>query len=134
MLPPNKRKIPHQFRGGTIRELADMYSNPLAYGRETVSNAIDQSRHPEAAGKRIHVKFYLHKLSRKITIVDDLTGIKDMKEFISIGTEYATRDSGKIVDDQISSYENIHPEIIGQKHWEVILFICIRYGKRRVLQ
>jgi hypothetical protein len=117
MLPPNKRKIPHQFRGGTIRELADMYSNPLAYGRETVSNAIDQSRHPEAAGKRIHVKFYLHKLSRKITIVDDLTGIKDMKEFISIGTEYATRDSGKIVGDQISSYENIHPEIIGQKHF-----------------
>jgi hypothetical protein len=40
-----------------------------------------------------------------------------MNEFISIGIEYATRDSGKIVGDQISSYENIHPEIIGQKHF-----------------
>jgi hypothetical protein len=50
-------------------------------------------------------------------IVDGLTGIKDMNEFISIGTEYPTRDSGKVVGDQISSYENIHPVIVGQKHF-----------------
>jgi hypothetical protein len=94
-----------------------MYSNPLAYARETVSNAIDQGTHPDAAGKHVHVKFYMHKLRRMIMVVDDLTGIKDMEEFISIGTEHATRDSGKIVGDQISSYENIHPVIIGQKHF-----------------
>ena len=94
-----------------------MYSNPLAYARETCSNAIDQSMHPDSVGKHIHVKFYVHKLKRMIEVVDNLTGITDMKEFISIGTEYATRYSGKIVGDQISSYENIHPVIIGQKHF-----------------
>jgi ubiquinone/menaquinone biosynthesis C-methylase UbiE len=31
----------------------DMYSNPLAYARETVSNAIDQSMHPDAVGKHV---------------------------------------------------------------------------------
>lgn len=114
---PNLRKLPHRIRGGAIRELADMYSNPLAYARETVSNAIDQGTHPEAMGKHVHVKFYVHKLRRAVTVVDNLTGIKDMEEFISIGTEHPTRDSGKVVGDQISSYERIHPVIIGQKHF-----------------
>lgn len=117
MLPPNKRKIPHQIRGGTIRELADMYSNPLAFVRETGSNAYDQGAHPDAAGRPVHLKYYIHRLRRRIEFVDDLTGIKDMNEFISIGTEYATRDSGKTVGNQVSSYEIIHPAIVGQKHF-----------------
>lgn len=68
-------------------------------------------------GKHVHVKFYVHKLRREVTVVDSLTSIKDMEEFISIGTEHPTRDSGKVVGDQISSYERIHPVIIGQKHF-----------------
>ena len=68
MLSPNKRKIPHQIRGGTIRELADMYSNPLAFVRETGSNAYDQGAHPDAAGRPVHLKYYIHRLRRRIEI------------------------------------------------------------------
>ena len=69
------------------------------------------------------------RLSLDTEVVDNLTGIIDMKKFISIGTEYATRYSGKIVGDQISSYENIHPVIIGQKHFGS--FSCLFVSETR---
>ena len=63
------------------------------------------------------MKIYVHKLSGRVEIVDDLTGIVDMVDFIAIGAVSAGRDSGKIVGDQTNSYANINPNIVGQKHF-----------------
>ena len=45
-------KIPHDIRGGSIRELADMYKDELAFVREHGLNILDQLQHPNAKGKR----------------------------------------------------------------------------------
>lgn len=111
-----KRRIPHNVRGGAIYELVHMYKNPFAWVREVVANIYDQAKHPDANGAEPVARIYVHRLRKEIRVIDDLTGIKDIDDFTSVGTETADRKSGKVLGDRVSSYENIDPEIIGQKH------------------
>ena len=110
-------KVPHIIRSGAIRELADMYEDELAFDRETASNIRDQVSHKDAQGKKAIATIYVHKLRREVWIEDELTGIKDMDDFIAVGTVDTRRESGKTVGDQTNSYANINPEIVGQKHF-----------------
>ena len=89
----------------------------LAFDREVISNIRDQLRHPNSTGKKPIARIYVHKLRRQVVIIDELTGIMDMEDFTGIGTETTSRESGKTVGDETNSYENINPEITGQKHF-----------------
>ena len=110
-------KVPHIIRSGAIRELADMYEDERAFVRETISNIRDQLSHKDAQGKKAIATIYVDRLRGEIWIVDELTGIKDMDDFIAVGTVDTRRESGKVVGDEVNSYANINPEIVGQKHF-----------------
>lgn len=109
--------IPYDYGRGTIREIADMYKNPFAFSRETASNVKDASVHPNAKGKPVECIFLVSKIDRQIIVLDHMTGIMDIKDFLIIGTKSTSRDVGKTVGDQVSSYNNVNPDIIGQKHF-----------------
>jgi hypothetical protein len=111
-----KRRIPHNVRGGGIYELAHMYKSPFAWSRETISNIRDQGADPRTNGRKPTARIYLSKLRRRIEIVDDMTGILDLNDFIAVGTEEANRNSGKVVGDRLSSYNHVDPDIGGNKH------------------
>ena len=111
-----KRRIPHNVRGGGIYELAHMYRSPFAWSRETISNVRDQGADPSTNGRKPTARIYVSKIRRRIEIVDDMTGILDLDDFIAVGTEEASRDSGKVVGDRVSSYNHVDPDIGGNKH------------------
>lgn len=107
------------FGAGIVTEVADMYKNPLAFARETAANPYDQLQYfaDKDKNKKVVIDFYVDKLRKKIYVVDSMTGIVEMNSFLIIGTTSTSRATGKIVGTSVSSYENINPNIIGQKHF-----------------
>ena len=96
---------PHIFSENIIDEISlHLYKYPRSAIKELITNGLDQ----QPAEARIKIDFHEGE-NDAITIEDFGTGIENLKDFQSIGRGF------KQVGDEISSYEEINPNIGGNK-------------------
>lgn len=127
----NGRARPYNIRPGILRILMrNMYTSSWVAFREAVSNAYDQYQHKALKEKEKVIYVTLDPYRRIITCTDHATGIENLQNFQDVGNEDAEGISGKMVGDQISSYQNINPKIIGQIHVGKLTYVNASSSKQ----
>ena len=108
---------PHKFGPGILRELGTtLYRSPLAVYREAISNAIDAMTPYEKQEAKVEI-FTDVAPDGDIVIEDYGTGIENFDAFKII------LQGEKVVRDQVSSYQIVNEEIIGQKGMGKLSFL-----------
>src|SRR4051794_11349137 len=107
----------HEFGPGTLRELSTkLYKSPIAAFREVVSNAFDAMIPYEKEGTSPRIE--INTIPNGDIVIEDFgTGIENYKNFRTISP------GRKQVKDEVSTYDKVNGNIIGQKGMGKLSFL-----------
>jgi HSP90 family molecular chaperone len=116
----------HEFGPGVIPELSTkMYRNPLDAIREALSNSFDAMSPYEKDGILPRIEIYTNVLPNGDIVIEDWgTGIESYQNFRTISP------GKKQVKNEISSYDNVNDQIIGQKGMGKLSFLHLSNDKK----
>src|SRR5690242_5376716 len=126
MVDREKEFSEHQFGPGVIPELSTkMYRNPLDAIREAISNSFDAMIPYEKKGIDPKIEISTNEQPDGDIVIEDFgTGIENYQNFRTISP------GKKQVKNEISSYDNVNEQIIGQKGMGKLSFLHLSNEKK----